>query len=364
MVSKRTIPKNLGGQADFAEALPFVGRVEASDGLFAFLPAMLAFILLNQIGATGLISWGIPAVLLFVGVSVLMAKPSYISLTQIINNYISYRQMPDNISKKVNTRDYDYSEPAPVQAGEEETVNYIGVKRLYPRNNAMLRMDDSVVGMVEIGGLNLDIEHSKRLEVAANSFEDFFNNQLADRGFEIQMYMPMRRFNPGNQISDLDVRKEDEDIVNNQILSRYVEDRKRWMEKKLSKHLVRKFYIVVAVDEQEAIDKNTVVDGGIDLDKLPFSDVIGGLQNIFGVGGRGRLGSMSEDEVVEAQLITLNERLSFIKNNMQQSDSQKAEKKKADELGVLLREFWEGEFVRQSEIQNYIRRKPIVTRKR
>lgn len=363
MVSKRTIPENLGGQDDFLENAPFVGRVEAGDGLFAFIPPLISFIVLNNMNVPGTISWGVPALLIVVGVSVLMAKPDYISLTEIISNYYAYRQMPDEITKKVDTRDYDYSEPAPVQAGDDETVSYIGIKRLYPRNNAVLKEDDTAVGMVEVGGLNLDIQADERLKTASASFEDFINNQLADRGYEIQLYMPMRRFNPGNQVSDLDARKDDKDIVENEFLSRYVEDRKRWMEEKLSKHLVRKFYMVVEVSEREAADKNTTASGGIDVDKLPMSEVIKGIQETFSVGSSG-ISSMSESELREAQMTTLNERLNFVSNNMKQSDNQHVKKMSADEMGVLLREFWEGEYVRQSEIENYIRRKPVVTKKR
>lgn len=364
MVSKRTIPENLGGQEDFLENVPGLGRVEASDGLLAFVPPMLTFIALNNFTNLGFYaSWGGPLFILTLGFAILAAKPDYISFTEIVSNYINYRQMPKDIEKKVDTSSYEYSEPAPVQAGEDETVNYIGIKRLYPRNNAMLKTDDNMVGMVEVGGMNLDIQSGGALETAADGFEDFFNNQLSDRGYELQIYMPMRKFSPGNKMSDLSSRKEDREISDNKIMKRYVEDRKVWMEDKLSEHLVRKFYIVVEVSVQEATDNKSVASGGIDIEKIPGSDIIEGMKAVFGNAVSG-LGSMSDDEIKEEQIKTLNERLSFIKTNMKQSDGQKVEIKGAEEMGVLLREFWEGEDVRKSEIDNYIRRKPIVTRKR
>jgi hypothetical protein len=362
-VSPRTIPSNLGGRDDLFEDAPLLGQVEGTDGIVAFGPASIIFLVLNSMNFPASIALGVPGFMAFIGSLILILKPDYISLTQIVKNYMSYRSMPDEINKKFDTMDYDYSDPAPVQAGEEETVKYIGINRLYPRNNALEREDGEMVGMVEIGGMNLDTKESDRLRDAARSFEGFFNNQLADQGFQLQLYMPMRRFDPGEQVENLDARKEDDDVIENPIMQRYVEDRKNWLDKKLSKHLVRKFYVSTSVSRGDISDTTDQGSLRSNISELPLGAAIEGFLIILGIDDQG-LGSMSEEEVKKAQFEELNKRLEFIRNNLKQSDKQYSDVLGADEIGVLLREYWEGEFVREAEIENFIRRKPIVTKKR
>ena len=353
---ERRIPDNVGGTETLFDEAPLVGTVEFNDGLVAFGPAILILfisqnLLPQEYSIISLIAAGITAL---IGIAFLFIKPSYLTLSEWVRNIWDYRQRPKELEKHLAT---DGGKPIKSidLTPDNDTRNVLGVKKLHPNHDAVERTDGTMVSAVQFTGANLDTSDPDQWQGSINQFANFANNELRN---DVQLYLPMRRFDPTTHINMYRDRVGDPDITGNRMMERYIEDRQAWMATVGANSFIREYYAIVSVSRASVYDQAINEDGGLAaLDSLPggqfIKDFIVGL-----TGGAGT--AMGKKELQARQLRELERRRDDIKQSMAIGSNNEGEVIDADDLGVLLKEFWEGTTLHEDEGKGYARSRPFV----
>lgn len=356
---ERRIPRNLGGTDTLLDDAPLVGTVEFTDGIVAFGPAMFTLfisnkVLPNEYGWVGLLAAMFVA---FGGIVFLLAKPDYLTLSDWLKNYREFKQRPSKYQKHIATDGgYDASNGVPASS-HPDTRKFTQVEKIHPGAAAIERTDGTMVGIVKLGGLNLDTSTGTEWNDAAEDLANFFNSQLED---DIQFFLPMRQFDPTDQMNMYLDRLDDEDGQSNLMLREYLKDRAAWMQGIAAQSFIREFYVIVEVDPYDVLsDELKQGDFERNLKNVPGGDALGDF--LDGIRGGDRSSELTESEVKNRQLRELDRRRNEIMSGLSLGGRNKTEVVDADHVGVLLKEYWEGVTVREDEAKNYVRKKPFVT---
>jgi len=357
----RRIPDNLGGTETFLDNAPLVGAVQLSDGAIAFGPALfILFVSQNVLPQQfAFLGFGISGIVALIGGLVLLAKPSYLTLGDWISDIRRFRKEPDVYRKALPNESNDSNddtESIEVNS-DQDTRSKINVERIYPEYGVVERPDESAVGVIRVRGLNLDAASPEQLEGKVRQFDDFINRQLQE---DIQIYMPMRQFDPTEQIDMYEDRLENSRLVQNDpLLQEYINDRISFITALSMGSYIRRFYILcempkyeILTEEAQAGEFRRVVE------QIP---VLGELIAALYVYSKGSSLTMkNEKELKNQQLERLDERRTEIANQVEGKLGCSTEALGADEVGVLLKEFWEGVDITEDEKEGFIRRKPYV----
>lgn len=357
----RRIPESLGTTDTLLDNAPLVGTVEVTDGFVAFGPAMSAFIISNQVFPADYQWMGfvVGFIVALVGLVFLLGKPNYISLSEWLRNYIEYRKRPRTTHKALQT-DGGYSTGSKPITNSPDTRNTTLIEQIYPEANAIERTDGAVVGMVELGGINLDTALKSRWEQASGTLANFFNTQIQ---YEIQFYLPMRKFDPSGQIQLYENRADSAVDEDNALLLEYLDDRRSWFYGLSYDSYIRECYVIVAVDKSDVLNEQMGVDSDSVFNFITETKCGELLSDAFvGLRGTHTISRLTGYEMKERQLQELNRRLNEINSSMGSGESMATEIISADKAGILLKEYWEGVDIPKLEGENLIREKPIVTK--
>lgn len=358
----RRIPDNLGGTDTIFDNAPIVGAVQASDGFVAFGPALFLLFVFENIlpSSLSIIGFIISGFAAFVGVLALLIKPSYLTLGQWISDIRRFRNAPDTYRKALpngeGADDTDGSVDSIEINSNRDTREKIDLERIYPQYGAIERPDDTVVGIVRVRGLNLDSATQRTINQKIQQFDNLVNQNLKN---DIQLYMPMRQFDPTKQIDMYEDRLEDSEIFQNDpLLQEYISDRISFITAMSMGSYIRRFYVVCEVPRQEVItDEAQAGEMKRALEQVPPRGLWS--QLYIAIKG-GRLTTLNDDELKTRQLEQLEERRNEISNLFSGHLGCKTETLDADSVGVLLKEFWEGVHVNEDEEDGFIRRSPFV----
>lgn len=358
---ERRIPESLGTTDALLDNAPFVGTVDVTDGAVAFGPAVFVFVISNQIIPEDY-SWiGFILGLLTAsfGIMVLVGKPNYLSLSDWLSNYWDYRNRPTKEMKELRT-DGGYSSGSKPITNNPDTRDKILVERIFPDSNAIERPDGTVVGMVELGGMNLDTALPNQWERSADSLSNFFNTQI---NYDIQFYLPMRQFDPSGHVKNYRDRSETAFQEQNPILLDYLEDRASWLMGIAYDSYVRECYVIVTVQADDVLNSELQADSSGLFDPLKNTGV-GELvaDAVSGLRGTNTFSQITESELKERQLRELNRRLSEVEAGIGGGGSMATQKVSSNKAGILLKEYWEGVDIPSAQGENLVRKQPFVTR--
>jgi hypothetical protein len=285
----------------------------------------------------------------------LIIKPNHLSLTQWVKNYRAFNKRPHDIQKIIAT-DGGLDRMGVPATSNPDTRRLTGVEKIYPHEGAVLKTNGDMVGAVQLSGINLDTATEREKQDAAMQLTNWLNTE-ADGKYKL--FMPMRQFDPTDAVERFKERANDPDIQSNLVLSDYMDDRRGWMLALAEESYVREFYVEFRVPRYEVLSSEIREEQKNALKKLPGGDVLG--DAFEGVRGSDRKSTLTNDEIIDRQLNEVARRRSELKAGLAMGGDNKVTDVTGDKLGVLLKEYWEGVDVRQSEAKNYIRKKPFVT---
>lgn len=350
---QKIIPANLGGTENLYDDLPFVGAVEFQDGIIATVPVLALLILSGSVipdsqSQFRLVFVGIGAFISLVG---LLVKPRYMTMSQFLSLQRTYRSEPHTFDKDVSRS----VESVKVNS-DADTRNKLGINKIYPDYNVIEREDGVMITMIELTGVDIGVLGTEAdWESKADSLMNLVNGEIEE---DIQFFMPMRQYDPTSQISRLDDRAEDPDIANDELLSWYYIDRVNFQQSMAEEAFYREYYVVIKTDPSEVTSESDYQQTGLVavLDSIP----IDGLKEVY-MGIRDiQFGMLSDRERKHKQLQEANEKANKYRTMFDGPVGGTAEVLTGDQLGVILKEFWEGERIRKEYTDGYLRRKPYV----
>lgn len=358
----RRIPDNLGGTDNFFDNAPLVGAVQMSDGAVAFGPSLFLLflfenILPQQFAIVGFFFSGVAAL---VGAAALLAKPSYLTLGEWISDIRRFRNEPDVYRKALPNGEGGDDEDGDTESiqvnSDQDTRSKIDIERIYPEYGAVERPDESLVGIVRIRGLNLDAASQQQLGQKIQQFDDFINRQLQE---DIQLYMPMRQFDPTKQVDMYEERLEDSRVIQNDpLLQEYISDRISFVTAMSLGSYIRRFYLICEVPKHELITEEAqAAEMKRVLEQFPLGQL---WANLYVAIKGGNLTMMNDREMKNRQLDRLEDRRGELASQIEGKLGCSTESLDADEVGVLLKEFWEGVHVNEDEKDGFVRRNPYV----
>jgi len=354
---ERRIPDNLGGTETIFENAPIVGRVEITDGIIAFGPSLIGLMIMNSFipASYSWIGLTISGLLAFLGFIFLLAKPKHHSLSEWIKNYKSYKSRPQEIQKQIKT-DGGLDENGIPLTDNPDTREQTMIQAIHPSAGAIERTDGDMVGMVELGGINLDTARDTEWRNAADSLANFFNTQCE---YDVQFFLPMRQFDPSDYEEMYRERMSDEESQNNPLLYEYLDDRSAWMNGLAQESFIRQYFVIVSVSKTDVMSDQLSSGGFTDnLRNSPGGDVIADI--IDGLQGQDSKSVLSDSELKERQIKELKRRLDEIKTGLSQGGTNNSEIVTGDQLGVYLKEYWEGTSIQSSEADGFVRNRPFV----
>jgi hypothetical protein len=354
---EKRIPRNLGGTDTLLDDAPLVGTVEITDAVVAWGPTVPVLFLTSRLVSPeqGWITIVMVVLSLLAGALFLIIKPNHMSLTQWVKNYRAYNKRPNEIRKIIAT-DGGLDRNGVPATSNPDTRRLTKVEKIFPHEGAVLRTDGVMVGAVELSGINLDTATDSEKESAAMQLTNWLNTEAEGK---YKLFMPMRQFDPTDAVERYRERASDPDIQSNVLLSNYMDDRIGWMQALAEESYVREFYVEFRIPRHEVLSAEIREAKGDTLKKLPGGGVLG--DAFEGVRGSDLKSTLTDEEIVDRQLSEVQRRRNELKAGLAMGGENKVTDVSGDKLGVLLKEYWEGVDVRQSEAQNYIRKKPFVT---
>jgi hypothetical protein len=351
---RRRIPDNLGGTDNLFENAPFIGSVEISDGIVAFGPAGLVMFLSEQLlpGSVSGLGFALAITTAVIGILLLFLKPNHFTLSQWVSVVVRHRRRNKDIRKR-----FDRSDGVSVTS-DDDTRAKIGIDRIYPEFDAIEKPNGDLVGMIEIDGLNLYNATQEEVSQHISQYSNFLNTQLMQ---DFQLYLPMRQYDPTEKIQRLEDRlAEDEKVANSEFLRTYAEDRILWLSIMSDQAYTRDYYAILETTKAEVISQTTLQESGI----ANFLDNFGGpgqfLKDVWlGITGSAT-GRISRNELKNRQIKEHQRKLDKFQESFKQGTGSETSIVSGDELGVILKEFWEGIDVRENEKENFVREKPYV----
>lgn len=348
------IPRNLGGTENLYENLPFVGSVEFQDGLIASMP-VIGFLFLSGIiipdaySQFRLVLVGIGAMASLIA---LLVKPNYLTLTEFLQLQREYRSKPKEFSKSLD------KSIETVRVNEDsDTRTKLGINKIYPEYNVVEREDGVMVSVVEVSGVDIDV---LGMEGDWNSYATELMNIMTGQVEEdIQFFMPMRQYDPSAQASRLDSRLDDPRIADDALLAQYARDRIQFHRAMAERAFYRKYYIIVKTNPSEVVSKSDYQQTGMVaiLDNFP---VVGeGLKGIYMGLKNIQFGMLSDRELTYKQLDLANEKAAQYRSIFD-GVAGNAWVLTGNEIGIILKEFWEGVSISEDQKENYLREQPYV----
>lgn len=360
----RRIPDNLGGTETILDDAPIVGSVQLSDGAVAFGPALIALFLFENIlpPQFKIIGFFFFGVMVLAGMGLLLAKPKYLTLNQWISDIRRFRNEPSHYRKALPSGkggDDTSGEIETIEVNsEQDTRSKINLERIYPQHGAIERPDDTLVGMLRIRGLNLDSASDNEMRQYISRFDDFINRQLRE---DVQLYMPMRQYDPTKQIDMYEDRLENSRLFQNDpLLQEYINDRISFISALSMGSYIRRYYLVCQVPRGEVLTEEAqAAETRRIIERLfgPFGEA---LAAIYVAVKGGSLTMMNDQDIKQRQLEKLDERRNELAGQVEGRVGCSTEVLDADEVGVLLKEFWEGVHVNEDEKDGFIRKNPYV----
>lgn len=353
----RRIPENLGGTDTIFDNAPIVGTVQVSDGFVAFGPALIVLFISQNFLPPGLtiIGFLFGGLTAMIGMMALLAKPQYLTLGDWISDIRRFRKEPDTYRKALPSGKTDTGDSIEVNS-DRDTRTKINIEKIYPQSGVAERPDDSVIGMFRIHGLNLDSASPQILNQKIQQFDSFVNQNLQE---DIQLYMPMRQFDPDNQIEMYKDRLEDSKVIQNDpLLQEYISDRISFMTAMGLGSYLRDFYVIVEVPRREVLTEEAeAAEMKRVLEQFPPGNLFANLYILY----KGRsLTMMNEDELKSRQIERVVDRRNELAQQIESSIGTRTEPLDADEVGVVMKEFWEGVHVNENEKEGFIRENPYV----
>lgn len=360
----RRIPDNLGGTDTIFDNAPIVGAVQAMDGIIAFAPSLFTLFLFESFLPPGInfIGFIFSGIIFFCGILALLAKPQYLTLQQWISDIRRFRNEPSTYRKALPNGeggdDTDESVESIEVNSERDTRTKINLERIYPRFGAIERPDDTVVGIIRVRGLNLDSANQETIARSISQFDNLINQQLRE---DIQLYMPMQQYDPTRQVDMYEERLEESQVVQNDpLLQEYINDRISFITAMSIGSYIRRFYVVCQVPRKEVVTKEAQASEGKRLFEKALPGSFGELAGNIYVLIKGGDTMMNEEDLKLRQLEELEDKRAQLANMFEGHLGTKTEELDADEVGVLLKEFWEGVHVSEDEKEGFIRRNPYV----
>lgn len=348
---ERFIPKNLGGTDNLYDDLPLVGSVQVKDGFIALIPVVIGLYATPAIpetfGQYRLILVGLG---LSISASLLLAKPHYLTLSEWISVRRSYRKRP-----KEHTRNLDQT-IASVKTNEEpDTREQIGVEKIYPEYGVVEKPNGDMLTYIRMSGVNLDILAGKQeWEDRAYAFKDVLETHIQD---DIQLYMPMRQYDPSEQISLFNNRLENPKIKENPFMVNYLLDRMDFHQIIAEEGFYRRYYCVVRTKKTEVVSESDYRQTGIEA----FLDNISPkLKEIYVDAAQNSRGYLSNDEIIQKQLEIAVDKAGRVGSSFEGQVAGSTKVLGGNEVGVLLKEVWTGRTIGREEEQNFLREDPII----
>jgi hypothetical protein len=238
---------------------------------------------------------------------------------------------------------------------DERTQDLSELERIHPQYDAFELSDGTVVGGLKVKCANLDTASPERREAAVDNATSFFDTSLQ---FPITYFITTHTFDavPHAKLYDQQVKNG----IDNPILRYYASHHARWLRTRLGGQLIREFYIMVPVSEQDITDRRGE------------SDTFGGTLRTLPVIGRVFSGAVADDEDGGNQMTTremrlqqfheLNERLSVVQGQFLETidDNSGADLLTAAQLAALVKEYWEGEAVDFRSFQHLVDTLPVI----
>lgn len=347
------IPDNIGGSENFYDDLPIVGTVEFMDGLLATIPVIGFMVLSGSLipesqSQLRLIFIGMGASISMIA---LLVKPSYMSLNQFISLHREYRNREKNLEKDLS------KSVETVKVNEDpDTRNTIGINRIYPEYNVVEREDGIMLSFIELSGVDLEVlgTQSEWYDHAS----DLMNVLNGNVDEDIQIFMPMRQYDPTVQVSQIEERSTDPEIMNDDLLTWYSIDRINFHQAMAEEGFYRKFYVIIKTDRGEVMSENAYQQTGVAamLDNLPFD----GLKEMYTAIRGAQFGYLSDREIENKQLNKANEKAASYSQLFSGKAGGQTRVLSGNEIGVLMKEFWEGRNIGEDQAENYLREQPYV----
>lgn len=350
---QRVIPENVGGSQNFYEDLPIVGTVEFMDGLIATIPVIGFMVLSGSIipedqSQLRLVFIGLGTC---ISVIALLAKPNYLTLNEFIQLHREYRskdkEFDKDLSKTVET----------VKVNEDpDTRNKIGINKIYPNYNVVEREDGRMLSFIELSGVDLEILGTQaEWDDHAAALMHTLNGNVDE---DIQIFMPMRQYDPTAQVAQIEERSNDAEIASDDLLTWYSIDRINFHQAMAEEGFYRKFYIIIRTDESEVLSESSYQQTGMValLDNIP----IPGLKEVYTGIMNKQFGLLSDREVQNKQLTKANEKASSYAQLFSGKSGGRTRILSGNEIGVLLKEYWEGTSIGEDQAEEYLRTQPYV----
>lgn len=351
MNPNRLIPENLGGTDILLDDVPGVGAVEFNDALYAFGPGIVTLLGAEQIIPSQFsnLSFILTLIVFALGLFTLILKPDYMTLTGWIKTIREYRGMDQNMFFNLSK-----NEDGELVNSERDTREEVGIERIYPSENVIETTDGRLVGLVKIKGLNLYNAPKAEVDRDIASYTSFLNTQVND---DFQLYLPMRKFDPTPKINHLEERLEDTSVGEDEFLRNYAEDRILWLQMTAKQSFTRDYYAVLETSTGEVVSE-----------QLSDSKVIQILENLGGPGkdlaniwaGTTATRSLTRGEKLEKQLDDQEKKLEEFRDGFERSLGTNAEIVDGNELGVILKEFWEGIDIKENQKEDYVRKNKYI----
>lgn len=352
----RLIPSNLGGTENFFDDVPFVGTVEFKDGLVVSAIIMFFLFLGDLIVPPeyGIIRIVLLAISAIISLVLLIAKPNYLTLYESLQQQWSFFRREKSYNKDISK-----SFKSVTTSEDNDTRELIGVDRVYPEYNVIEKHNGTMISMIELSGVDLNVTATRSdWRTYQQRFVNKLEGNIDDR---IQIYMPMRQYDPSHQISAHETRLEDDKISEDNLLRNYVQDRIAFHKYYAEDGYYRKYYLIVKTDRDEVVMSKDFEKSGIEKVASRFG---GGIQKIF-AGKKTKDIGLSEREIEHKQLTEASEKAQkyaqlFDEGGGGSDGGQNAGVLSGERAAIILKEFWEGDRITEDKQDGLIREKPFV----
>lgn len=343
------IPENLGGTDNLYDDLPLVGSVQVIDGFIAMVPIIATLyatpLIPDQYAQYQLVLIGFGVAL---SATVLIAKPDYLTLVQWLSVQKNYRTEPDEYK-----RNLDQTLESVKTNDNPDTREQIGIEKIYPNKGVVEKPDGKVVGYIKMSGVNLDILAGQaELENHAFAFKDFLESQVED---DIQFSMPMRQYDPSEQVSMFNSRLDDPEVDENPFLVKYLFDRMEFHEIMAREGFYRQYYCLVETEKHAGVSDTAYKQSGIEsvLDSISPQ-----LRKVY-VSSFGK-SYFKPEEIKQKQIEVAQEKTRKLASGLDGKVAGNATVLDSDQIGVLLKEFWSGKTLGREEEKGFVRQQPII----
>lgn len=354
MNGKFLIPEQIGGSEYLFNDAPAIGSVKIIDGVIAGSPGVLSIYILGPFIPNGYeIVTGIISLTFFVaGFLALLLKPNHIGLKEHMERAYRFKFKTDKKRRNVladgGIQEFVENPDEIVPHDSDELRKLSGIEKFYPNYNVMERPDGTVVAAMRIHGSNLSFSSGEERYSAIVNLATFVNNQLEDIG-KIQLFLPMKRFDPSIQIRELSERRDDDDILENKIMQLYLSDRINTL-RGYEGNLYREYYILVELTSNEY--KKIEIGASRRIERLRrISDALAEI--VLEVTSANDL---TEEEFKSEQIEQLIQNRNRVMNSIKKLTDNEVEPLTADELGALNAEEWGTMNITESEKEDFLQK--------